>query len=92
MDWDALNHKKLGHHRGLIQWSQGDSTPPRTPCRGDVGAIKRHHQMLLSLADAQRLNEAGSIAALLGAFAIFLVTKIRYWLGAPVMLHCSPTC
>ena len=33
--------------------------------------------MLLSLADAQRLNEAGSIAALLGAMAIYLVIKLR---------------
>ena len=64
--------------------------PPRTPCRGDVGAIKRHQQMLLSFAEAQRLNEAGSIAALLGAFAIFLVIKLCYWLGAPVMFHCPP--
>jgi hypothetical protein len=33
--------------------------------------------MLFSLADAQRLNEAGTIAALLGGIAIHLVIKLR---------------
>ena len=48
-----------------------------TPCRSDAGAMKRNQQMLLSLAEAQRLSEAGSIAALLGALVIFLVLKLR---------------
>ena len=48
-----------------------------TPCRGDGEAIKRNQQMLLSLAEAQRLCEAGSIASLLGALVIFLVLKLR---------------
>ena len=39
--------------------------------------IKGHQQMLFSLADAQRLNEAGTIAALLGGIAIHLVIKLR---------------
>tara|TARA_B100001939_G_scaffold114456_1_gene98965 strand:- start:546 stop:647 length:102 start_codon:yes stop_codon:yes gene_type:complete len=32
--------------------------------------------MLFSLADPQRLNEAGSMAALIGAIAIHLVIKV----------------
>ena len=50
--------------------ANGSSAP------GDLDPLPMK-QMLLALADVHRLNEAGSIAALIGATAIYLVIELR---------------
>ena len=53
-----------------VAGANGSSTP------GDRDPLPLK-QMLLALADAHRLNEAGSIAALIGVTAIYLVIELR---------------